>query len=58
MIFWYAKPLLATIVVGTAMTAWAARAATPWLVFPWLLILSSGVVAWGLWLVDKRDRRS
>ena len=58
MIFWYAKPLLATIVVGTAMTAWAARAATPWLVFPWLLILTSGVVAWGLWLVDKRDRRS
>jgi hypothetical protein len=58
MIFWYAKPLLATLVVGTAMTAWAARAPAPWSVFAWLLILAAGVVLWGLVLVDKRDRRT
>jgi hypothetical protein len=58
MIFWYAKPLLATLVVGTATAAWAARAANPWTAFFWLLIATAGVVAWGLALVDKRDRRS
>jgi hypothetical protein len=58
MIFWYSKPLLATVVVGTASAAWAARAATPWVAFSWLMILSAGVIAWGLRLVDKRDRRS
>jgi len=58
MIFWYAKPLLATIVVGTATTAWAARAVTPWNAFFWMLILATCVGAWGLSLVGKRDRRS
>jgi hypothetical protein len=58
MIFWYAKPLLATVVVGTGTAAWAARAANPWTAFSWLLIATAGVVAWGLGLVDKRDRRS
>jgi hypothetical protein len=58
MIFWYSKPLLAALVVGTATAAWAARSATPWVVFSWLLLLSAGVVLWGLVLVDKRDRRS
>ena len=58
MIFWYAKPLLATLVVGTATTAWAARAASPWTAFFWLLIATTGVIAWGLALVDKRDRRA
>jgi hypothetical protein len=58
MIFWYARPLLATLIVGTATAAWAARADTPWTAFSWLLIASGGVVAWGLSLVDKRDRRS
>jgi hypothetical protein len=58
MIFWYAKPLLATVVVGTATAAWAARAANPWTAFSWMLIATSGVVTWGLALVDKRDRRS
>jgi hypothetical protein len=58
MIFWYAKPLLATLVVGTATAAWAVRAATPWTAFSWLLIASAGVVAWGLALVGKRDKRS
>ena len=58
MIFWYGKPFLATLVVGTATTAWAARIATTWVAFSWLLLLTSGVVAWGLVLVDKRDRRS
>jgi hypothetical protein len=58
MIFWYAKPLLATLVVGTATAAWAARSASPWNAFAWLLILTGGVVAWGLGLVGKRDRRS
>ena len=57
MIFWYAKPLLATLVVGTATAAWAARAANPWIAFFWLLIATAGVVYWGLKLVDKRDRR-
>ena len=57
MIFWYAKPLLATLILGTATAAWAARAATPWTVFSWLLLASAGVMAWGLALVDKRDRR-
>ena len=58
MIFWYAKPLLATVVVGTATAAWAVRAATPWIAFSWLLIATAGVFAWGLALVEKRDRRS
>ena len=58
MIFWYAKPLLATLVVGTATTAWAARTTTPWVAFSCLLVLTAGVVAWGLKLVDKRDLRS
>jgi hypothetical protein len=58
MVFWYAKPLLATLVVGTAMTAWAARIPVLWVAFSWLLLLTAGVVAWGLVLVDKRDRRS
>ena len=58
MIFWYSKPLLATLVVGTATAALAARAASLWTAFSWLLIATAGVVAWGLGLVDKRDRRS
>jgi hypothetical protein len=58
MIFWYAKPLLATLLVGTATAAWAARAENPWTAFSWLLIATSGVVAWGLALVEKRDRRT
>jgi hypothetical protein len=58
MVFWYAKPLLATLIVGTATAAWAARAASPWTAFSWLLIATAGVVAWGLGLVGKRDRRS
>ena len=58
MIFWYAKPLLATLVVGTATAAWAARSANPWTAFSWLLIATAGVVGWGLSLVDKRDRRN
>jgi hypothetical protein len=58
MIFWYAKPLLATLVVGTATAAWAARADNPWTAFFWLLAAAAGVVAWGLALVGKRDRRS
>ncbi len=58
MVFWYAKPLLATLVVGTATAAWAARSAEPWTVLPWLLLASAGTVSWGLRLVDKRDRRS
>jgi len=58
MVLWYSKPVLATLVIGTAMTAWAARAAHPGSVLAWLLILSAGVVAWGVSLVDKRDRRS
>lgn len=58
LIFWYARPLLATLVVGTAMTAWAARIPAPWVAFSWLLLLASGVVAWGLALVGKRDKRS
>ncbi|NMM32679.1 MAG: hypothetical protein HHJ13_01505, partial [Phycicoccus sp.] len=57
MIFWYGKPILATLVVGTATAAWAARAASPWIPFLWMLIATAGVVAWGLKLVDKRDRR-
>jgi len=57
MIFWYAKPLLATLIVGTATAAWAARADSPWNAFSWLLIAAALVVAWGLALVDKRDRR-
>ena len=58
MIFWYSKPLLATLVVGTATAAWAARTASGWVPFSWLLLLAAGVVLWGLGLVDKRDRRS
>ena len=58
MIFWYAKPALATLLVGTATTAWAARADSPSTPFTWLLIGTAGVVAWGLALVAKRDRRA
>jgi hypothetical protein len=58
MIFWYARPLLATLIVGTAMAAWAVRSPAPWSVFSWMLIATAGVVAWGLALVGKRDRRS
>jgi hypothetical protein len=58
MVFWYSKPFLATLVVGTATTAWAARTATPLVAFSCMLGLAAGVVAWGLALVDKRDRRS
>jgi hypothetical protein len=58
MVFWYAKPLLATLVVGTATAAWAARAVSPWNAFYGLLVATAGVVAWGLGLVDKRDRRA
>jgi hypothetical protein len=58
MIFWYARPLLATLIVGTAMAAWAVRSPAPWSVFCWMLIATAGVVAWGLALVNKRDRRS
>jgi len=58
MIFWYAKPMLATLVVGTATAAWAARAATVWAAFFCLLVSTAGLAAWGLALVDKRDRRS
>lgn len=57
MIFWYAKPFLATVVVGTATTAWAARTATPEVAFSGMLVLAAGVIAWGLALVNKRDRR-
>jgi hypothetical protein len=58
MVFWYARPLLATLVVGTATAAWGARAATPWTAFSWMLVGAAGVVEWGLTLVNKRDRRS
>ena len=58
MVFWYSKPLLATLLVGTAMAAWAVRSPAPWSVFAWMLILTAGVFAWGLALVGKRDRRS
>jgi hypothetical protein len=58
LIFWYARPILVTLVVGTGMTAWAARASAPWDAFVCLLFLAAGVVAWGLALVDRRDRRS
>jgi hypothetical protein len=58
MVFWYSKPLLATLLVGTAMAAWAVRSPAPWSVFCWMLILAAGVFAWGLALVGKRDRRS
>jgi len=58
MVFWYSKPVLATLLIGTGTTAWAARAATPEAAFLTLLILTAGVVAWGRSLVDKRDRRS
>jgi hypothetical protein len=57
MIFWYSKPLLATLIVGTASMAWAVRAASAWNAFSLLVIATAGVVAWGLALVDKRDRR-
>lgn len=57
MVFWYAKPLLATLIVGTAMAAWAVRSPAPWSVLCWMLIATAGVVAWGLALVRKRDRR-
>jgi len=58
MVFWYAKPLLASLVVGTGTAAWAVRADTPWMAFSCLLIATAGVLAWGVALVDKRDRRS
>lgn len=57
MVFWYIKPLLATLVVGTATAAWAVRSPTPGTAFAWLLIGITGVIIWGLKLVDKRDRR-
>ncbi|MEP7035048.1 MAG: hypothetical protein ABI662_11840 [Dermatophilaceae bacterium] len=57
MVFWYTKPLLATLIVGTATAAWAARSASPWTPFAWLLIATAAVVAWGLGLVTKRDKR-
>lgn len=58
MIFWYSKPLLASLILGTATAAWGARSATPWVPFSWLLIAAAVIVQWGLILVDKRDRRS
>jgi hypothetical protein len=58
MIFWYARPLLVTLVVGTAMTAWGARIAVPWVAFSWLLLLAAFVVMWGLALVGKREKRN
>jgi len=58
LVIWYARPLLATLVVGTATAAWAVRADTPWTAFSWLMILIACVVAWGLALVGKRDRRA
>lgn len=58
MVIWYSKPLLATLIVGTGMAAWAVRSPAPWSVLSWMLIATAGVVAWGLALVDKRDRRS
>jgi hypothetical protein len=58
MVFWYAKPFLATLLIGTGMAAWAVRSPAPWSVFAWMLILTAGVIAWGLALVGKRDRRS
>jgi hypothetical protein len=58
MVLWYARPFLATLIVGTAMAAWAVRAPLPWSVFCWMLIASAGLVAWGLALVGKRDRRA
>jgi hypothetical protein len=58
MVFWYAKPILATVIVGTGTTAWAARAKTPWDAFFCLVMVTVGIVAWGRALVDKRDRRS
>jgi len=58
MVFWYIKPLLATLIVGTATAAWAVRSATPGTAFAWLLIGTSGVAVWGLKLVEKRDRRN
>jgi len=58
MIFWYARPLLATLVVGTGMTAWGARIEVPWVAFSWLLLLAAFIVMWGLALVGKRDKRS
>ena len=57
MILWYSMPLLTTLVVGTAMTAWGARIAVPWVAFSWLLLLAAFVVMWGLALVGKRDKR-
>jgi hypothetical protein len=58
MVFWYSKPLLATLLVGTGMAAWAVRSPAFWSVFCWMLILTAAVVAWGLALVGKRDRRA
>lgn len=58
MVFWYSRPLLATLIVGTGMAAWAVRSPAPWSVFCWMLIATAGVVAWGLALVNRRDRRS
>jgi hypothetical protein len=57
MILWYSLPLLVTLIVGTGTAAWAVRAKTPWDAFFCLLITTVGVLAWGLSLVDKRDRR-
>jgi hypothetical protein len=58
MVFWYSKPLLASLILGTATAAWGARSASPWVPFAWLLIAAALIVQWGLTLVDKRDRRS
>jgi hypothetical protein len=58
MVFWYSKPLVATLLIGTGMAAWAVRSPAPWSVFSWMLLLTAGIIAWGLALVGKRDRRS
>jgi len=58
MAFWYAKPLLATLVIGTATTAWAARADNPSNPFTWLLLATALIGVWGMSLVHKRDRRA
>jgi hypothetical protein len=57
MIFWYAKPVMAALIVGTATAAWAARADSLWNPLSWLLIVGALVGAWGRALVDKQDRR-
>ena len=44
LVIWYARPLLATLIVGTAMAAFAVRAATAWTVFSWMMLASAVVV--------------